>query len=99
MLKLGGEKIVNELIARLARSAGGTQKYVPKPGVWQFFDDELEEFVKLVIKEAAVATAKSDNVEVGTMDAANDSSNSSAVVFKFDAYKNIINHFNLVKRD
>ena len=90
---------MNKMVEQLARTAGGTQKYVPKPGVWQFFDDELEEFVKLIIKEAAVAAAKTDTIEVSKMDAANDSPNSSTVVFKFDAYKNIINHFNLVKRD
>lgn len=90
---------MNELIKKLAHQSGGTQKYVPKPGVWQFFDDELEEFVKLIIKEAAVAAAKTDTIEVSKLDAANDSPNSSTVVFKFDAYKNIINHFNIVKRD
>ena len=40
-------------IIRMAREAGGTEKYVPS--VWQFFSDELERFANLV---AIHATAK-----------------------------------------
>ena len=92
MLKLVGEKIVNKMIEQLARTAGGTQKYVPKPGVWQFFDDELEEFVKLVIKEASSAALKPCTVSTTT-----EAANSSTVVFNFDAYRNIMSHFDMLK--
>jgi hypothetical protein len=43
--------MIPENIKRLAEQAGGTQKYVPHPGVWQFFDDELEKFVELILAE------------------------------------------------
>lgn len=51
---------MNEKIKQLAEQAGGTQKYVPSPGVWQFFDDELEKFVELVVKECVSVVSADD---------------------------------------
>ena len=48
------------LIKQLAEQAGGTQKYVPAPGVWQFFDDELEKFVELIVTECAHAAMNNE---------------------------------------
>ena len=42
---------MNERIRRMAERARGTRKYVPP--VWQFFDDELEKFVQLVVLDCA----------------------------------------------
>lgn len=42
---------MKEKIKQLAEQAGGTQKYVPHPGVWQFFDVELEQFADRIIDE------------------------------------------------
>lgn len=47
---------MKDKIKQLAEQAGGTQKYVPTPGVWQFFDDELEKFVELIVTECAHAS-------------------------------------------
>ena len=40
---------MNEQIRELAEQAAGTKKYVPP--VWQFYDDELEKFAELIVKE------------------------------------------------
>lgn len=42
---------MNERVRQLAERARGTRKYVPP--VWQFFDDELEKFVELVVLDCA----------------------------------------------
>lgn len=42
---------MNTQIKQFAELSGGTQKYVPAPGVWQFFDSELEQFVDRIIDE------------------------------------------------
>lgn len=38
-----------ELIHQLAEKAAGTRKHVPP--VWQFYDQELEAFVRLIVRE------------------------------------------------
>jgi type I site-specific restriction endonuclease len=40
---------MNERIQELAEQASGTRKYV-RP-VWQFYDDELEKFAELLIRD------------------------------------------------
>lgn len=40
---------MNERIRKLAEQAQGTKKYVPP--VWQFYDEELQKFAYLIIKE------------------------------------------------
>ncbi len=42
---------MNERIKELAEQALGTRKYVPP--VWQFYDDELEKFAELIVRECA----------------------------------------------
>lgn len=42
---------MNERIRELAEQAAGTRKHVPP--VWQFFDDELEKFAQLIVRECA----------------------------------------------
>jgi len=42
---------MNPKIKELAEKAAGTKKHVPP--VWQFFDDELEKFAELIVKECA----------------------------------------------
>ena len=40
---------MNSKIRDLAESAMGTRKHVPP--VWQFFDDELEDFTALIVEQ------------------------------------------------
>lgn len=40
---------MNKDIEEIAIASGGTRKHVP--GVWQFFDSELEEFAKRIISD------------------------------------------------
>ena len=40
---------MNERIKLLAEQAEGTKKHVP--AVWQFYDHELEEFARLIVRE------------------------------------------------
>ena len=42
---------MNKRIEELAEQALGTRKYVPP--VWQFYDDELEKFAELIVKECS----------------------------------------------
>ena len=51
---------MKEKFKQLAEQAGGTQKYVPAPGVWQFFDSELEKFVELIVTECAHAAMNNE---------------------------------------
>lgn len=41
------------LLRKLAKDAAGTRKHVPP--VWQFYDEELEKFARLIISECANA--------------------------------------------
>lgn len=51
---LAGKKSMNkELIHQLAEKAAGTRKHVPP--IWQFYDQELEAFVRLIVSECANA--------------------------------------------
>jgi hypothetical protein len=42
---------VNNRIKELAEQSMGTRKHIPP--VWQFFDDELQKFAELIIRECA----------------------------------------------
>jgi hypothetical protein len=53
---------MNERIKQLAEQSMGTRKHVPP--VWQFFDDELQKFAELIVKECASVVAEHfDSVE------------------------------------
>jgi hypothetical protein len=49
---------MNSRIKELAEQAAATKKYVPP--VWQFFDSELEQFVKLLIDESITVMTQHD---------------------------------------
>ncbi len=86
---------MNEKIKQLAEQAGGTQKYVPSPGVWQFFDDELEKFVGLIVTECAnAAMNKETGIENGL-------SPELALVLsgRAQAYKQILKLFPIGEKD
>jgi hypothetical protein len=42
---------MNNRIKELAEQSMGTRKHVPP--VWQFFDDELQKFAELIVRECA----------------------------------------------
>lgn len=42
---------MNKRIEELAEDAAGTRKHVPP--VWQFYDEELEKFAELIVRECA----------------------------------------------
>ena len=53
---------MNERIRQLAEQVGGTKKYVPP--VQQLFDDELELFAKLIIKECMDVVVKAHHGKI-----------------------------------
>jgi hypothetical protein len=54
---------MNERIRLLAEQSMGTRKHVPP--VWQFFDDELQKFAELIVRECADLFPSADSGTTG----------------------------------
>ena len=53
---------MNEKLEKIVKLSGGTKTYVPHPGVWQFFDDELQSLYVSIIRDVVETVKNTQNV-------------------------------------